>query len=265
MHQLVAQGVEATEYDAEYGSGVVAAERLGGVMLARQQEVDALGSLRNHVFDGDATVIGDGVVVEYFAHVIERGGPGANLFFRDASAGSVTKGVQHDCFEIMLEHIIQKTLLVSLIDDQPLKLRIFLGGAFSFFYRVFGVVFFDFGLECFGQIDTEVIGHQQGVAENISQFVGEVLFAVLGYGADRGLVLLPLEDLQHFSRFQYQGQSKIFGIVELLPIPSVSKSQNLVGQLFDFGFGASFVVIAHTAEALSNWSNYRTKMTRMEG
>ena len=99
--------------------------------------------------------------------------------------------------------------------------------AFGFFDGVFGFVFLDLFGEGVGDVDAEVVAHQ----EDPRQYVGELLaylFFTLFYIFLNLFFALPLKMLEHLGRLKREGYRAVLGIMKLLPVPLITKRRNLL-------------------------------------
>ena len=105
---------------------------------------------------------------------------------------------------------------------------------FGFFDGVFGFVFLDFFGEGVGDIDAEVVTHEEDPGQHVSEFLAYFLFTLF-YILLNFLFALPLKMLQHFCRLERERYCTVLGVVELLPVPLVTKRRNLLRQFLYIG------------------------------
>ena len=98
---------------------------------------------------------------------------------------------------------------------------------FGFFDGVFGFVFLDLFGEGVGDVDTEVVTHQEDPGQHVGELLAYLLFALF-YILFNFFFALPLKMLQHFCCLERERYGAILGVVELLPIPLITKRRNLL-------------------------------------
>lgn len=99
----------------------------------------------------------------------------------------------------------------------------------GFFDGIFGFIFLDLFDEGVGDVDTEVVTHEEDPGQHVGELLAYLPLALF-YIHFNLFFGLPLKMLQHFCRLERERYGAVLGIMKLLPIPLVTKRRNLLRQ-----------------------------------
>src|SRR5688572_3463049 len=88
-------------------------------ILAGDQEIDSLGSLRDLVLDADAAIARNGVMIYDLGDGDQRFTPGPKLAKSDVPPRPLVELAANDVLDVGRERVFQEPGLVILVDDHP--------------------------------------------------------------------------------------------------------------------------------------------------
>ena len=97
--------------------------------------------------------------------------------------------------------------------------------SFGFFDGVFGFVFLDLFGEGVGDVDTEVMTHQEDPREHVGELLAYLFFTIF-YIHLYLLLVFPLKMLEHLGSLERERYCAVLGVVELLSVPFITKRSN---------------------------------------